>query len=105
MLLGRQSHLELSVVLHAATVHVYTAIDNPLATGYGWRVMDECQEKCRTPVYCTICGRRKKPRGRDSMDNGLCDHECEGYDKPPRAGHLWPSESLPGVEMFNEDDT
>ena len=42
---------------------------------------------------CAECGRNKKPRGRDSMDNGLCDRECPGYDQPPYAGDLWPGES------------
>lgn len=43
-------------------------------------------------VKCAVCGRRKKPIGRDSMDNGLCDRDCPGYSQEPHAGHLWPSE-------------
>jgi hypothetical protein len=37
---------------------------------------------------CTECGRPKKPVGRDSFDNGLCDHECPGYRKAPEPGHV-----------------
>lgn len=44
-------------------------------------------------AVCTWCNRNKQPRGRDSMDNGLCDHECPGYDAPPYAGDLWPGET------------
>ena len=43
-------------------------------------------------MECTVCHRRKKPIGRDSRDNGLCDQECEGYKLPPHPGHLWPEE-------------
>lgn len=34
-----------------------------------------------TPVYCTVCGRRKKPMGRDSMDNGLCSWVSPNYER------------------------
>ena len=44
-------------------------------------------------VECTVCGRTKKPVGRDSMDNGLCSYECPGYREDPRSGSLWPGES------------
>jgi len=47
-------------------------------------------------VTCSICGLRKKPRGRDAplaMANSLCDHECPGYDQPPEPGDLWPGET------------
>jgi hypothetical protein len=27
------------------------------------------------------------------MANGLCDHECPGYDQEPFAGSLWPGET------------
>lgn len=46
-------------------------------------------------VDCTVCGLRKKPRGRSApleMANSLCDHECEGYNKDPKPGDLWPGE-------------
>ena len=62
-----------------------------------------CTEQCRAPVYCTKCGRRKKPIGRDTSDNGLCTWDCEGYGEPPEPGHLWPNEPLPG-EAINGDD-
>lgn len=64
----------------------------------------DCTEKCRKPVECTTCGRRKKPVGRDAptaMANGLCDRECLGYREAPDPGHLWPNEKLPG-EPDNE---
>ncbi len=50
-----------------------------------------------TAVNCVDCGLRKEPWGRSApleMANGLCDHECPGYDKDPRPGGLWPGESL-----------
>jgi len=40
-------------------------------------------------VKCTVCGRMKKPIGRDSMDNGLCQHDCEGYRLEPLASQFW----------------
>ena len=43
-------------------------------------------------VTCTVCGRAKKPIGRDSQDNGLCDSDCEGYNLLPRPGYNWPNE-------------
>jgi len=43
-------------------------------------------------VRCTVCGLCKKPIGRDSRDNGLCDHECEGYYMDPQPDCLWPYE-------------
>lgn len=52
--------------------------------------------KVGVSVECTVCGLRKKPRGRSApleMANSLCDHECPGYDQPPYAGSLWPRES------------
>lgn len=47
-------------------------------------------------VTCTVCGLRKKPRGRSApmeMANSLCDHECPGYNQPPEPGELWPGET------------
>ncbi len=52
-------------------------------------------EQIGRSVECTVCGLRKKPRGRDApaaMGNSLCDWECEGYNKEPYPGHLWPGE-------------
>jgi hypothetical protein len=37
------------------------------------------------------------------MDNGLCDWECEGYQKDPQPPHLWPGELI-GDEKEPEDD-
>ena len=34
-------------------------------------------------VTCTTCGRTKKPVGRDTIDNGLCDTDCPGYADDP----------------------
>lgn len=53
-------------------------------------------ERVGSYARCTVCGLNKKPRGRSApleMANGLCDHECEGYDQPPFAGDLWPGET------------
>lgn len=56
-----------------------------------------CDESCRTPVDCTVCGLRKQPRGRSApmeMANGLCSWDCPGYAQPPKAPHLWPGEEF-----------
>lgn len=47
-------------------------------------------------VKCAVCGRSKKPIGRDSRDNGLCDMECEGYREEPHPGYKWPEEDENG---------
>lgn len=40
-------------------------------------------------VFCEVCGLPKAPRGRSvPMGSVMCDHECEGYDKPPFVGPL-----------------
>lgn len=52
----------------------------------------DCTKECERAPNCAVCGRRKKPYGRYSRDNGLCDSDCEGYQMPPLAGHLWPGE-------------
>lgn len=44
---------------------------------------------------CDVCRRRKKPVGRDSMDNGLCDAECPGYLQGQHPGYLWHGEAAP----------
>lgn len=54
-----------------------------------------CSPACADEVTCVLCGRGKKPRGRDvalAAGNSYCDYECRGYMLEPRAGHLWPSE-------------
>ena len=54
-------------------------------------------------VYCQICHRPKKPIGRDSRDNGLCDHDCEGYRLEPYPSTWWPGERDASLE--DEFDT
>lgn len=50
--------------------------------------------KIGIPVTCTVCGQRKQPVGRSApLGAYLCDHECEGFDKEPLSGSLWPGES------------
>ena len=47
-------------------------------------------------VSCTVCGKRKKPRGRSAplaMANSLCDFECPGWSLRPHPGDLWPGET------------
>lgn len=63
--------------------------------------MTEHSEACRTPVDCTVCGKRKKPIGRSApleMAGSLCDMECTGYLALPHPPHLWPNECLSGEE-------
>lgn len=55
-------------------------------------ISDKCTEDCERQPICAVCGRPKKPMGRDSRDNGLCDSDCEGYYVNPLPGHLWPGE-------------
>lgn len=61
---------------------------------------DDCTEKCRTPVTCATCQRRKKPIGRDvapAANGDLCASECTGYREDPYPPHLWPGEDLPSA--------
>lgn len=46
-------------------------------------------------VRCVVCGRFKKPVGRDYLGDGFCQHECEGYQLDPWPGTLWPGEEMP----------
>ena len=58
--------------------------------------MIEHTEACWAMPTCTVCGLRKKPRGRSApleMANGLCSSGCPGYDQEPNVGHFWPGES------------
>lgn len=53
---------------------------------------NQCSAACEAQVRCLTCGLIKKPIGRDSRDNGLCDEDCSGYRQAPAPGHLWPGE-------------
>jgi hypothetical protein len=56
---------------------------------------------CWAMPECTVCGRRKKPYGRDAgvhAANSYCGEDCPGYHQEPRAGHFWPG------ERANEDE-
>jgi hypothetical protein len=57
---------------------------------------------------CLICGRRKKPYGRDAgaaAANGYCGYDCEGYNQEPKAGHFWPEErDEPDADRPYDDD-
>ena len=55
-----------------------------------------CTPQCYAQPECTVCGKRKAPRGRSvplEMANSLCDFDCSGYFAEPRPGHLWPEET------------
>lgn len=57
--------------------------------------MTDCTEACWAMPICTVCGKRKKPHGRDAglaAANSYCDWTCEGYDQDPKSGHYWPGE-------------
>lgn len=46
-------------------------------------------------VRCSVCNLNKPPRGRSvpmEAANGMCHHECSGYDLDPRPSSLWPNE-------------
>lgn len=58
-------------------------------------VTDKCTPECEASPECQVCHLRKPPRGRSvplEMTNGMCGADCDGYYKPPMAGHLWPGE-------------
>ena len=55
----------------------------------------DCNETCAAMPECTVCHRTKPPVGRDvpaALNGSFCDSACEGYRRPPYAGHLWPEE-------------
>lgn len=53
----------------------------------------DCTAKCETAPTCETCGLVKKPFGRSApLEMRMCDDDCSGYRKEPRAGHLWPGE-------------
>jgi hypothetical protein len=57
--------------------------------------MSECTEACETMPVCSVCARRKAPRGRSvpmEACQSYCNWECEGYPLDPQVGHLWPGE-------------
>lgn len=65
------------------------------------------------PVKCYVCGRTKKPIGRDASPgwSGCRNEECEGWSMHPYPGELWPGEtstdygypvSAYGNEVVNE---
>lgn len=65
----------------------------------------DCTVECEAAPHCTVCGLRKRPRGRSvplEMGNSMCDHECTGYDQEPKPGHLWPGEL---ADMDRVEDT
>ena len=48
-----------------------------------------------TSPKCATCRRTKAPIGRSvalGMAGSLCDRDCEGYSREPRADTLWPGE-------------
>lgn len=58
-------------------------------------VSRDCDASCEARQACVVCHRRKAPLGRSvaaEMAGGLCDHDCGGYYKDPKPGHLWPGE-------------
>jgi hypothetical protein len=53
----------------------------------------ECTDACFAQPLCSVCGKRKAPRGRLVSDlMSLCTTECEGYRQEPQPGHRWASE-------------
>ena len=67
------------------------------------QMLTDTEDSYGVAIYCTVCKRMKKPLGRDSMDNGLCDHECPGYDKKPCPMQLWPGELYSESGLHNAD--
>jgi len=54
-----------------------------------FKTLVEAEIKELNQPRCEVCERRKKPIGRDSRDNGLCDQDCEGYHMDPEPGTEW----------------
>lgn len=53
----------------------------------------DCTIDCERMPECGVCGKTKKPIGRDApVETYYCDEECLGYRKNPTPGHLWPGE-------------
>ena len=84
---------------------------NPICKQCGNREVEDARVSYATPVCYTclppppripiigppfvkyaVCRLSKKPIGRDSMDNGLCDSDCPGYFAEPKPHWLWPNE-------------
>jgi hypothetical protein len=52
-----------------------------------------CTKECELVVHCTVCRKRKAPRGRSApMEMRCCDYDCPGWAIDPQPGHLWPGE-------------
>lgn len=51
--------------------------------------------KVGVTVLCTVCGHSKKPIGRSGpLGAYYCERDtCQGYDKEPFPGSLWPGET------------
>jgi hypothetical protein len=52
-------------------------------------------------VECTVCHLKKPPMGRSvaaEAANGMCSHECPGYQVDPCPGTAWPGEYYPEYE-------
>ena len=63
----------------------------------------DCTMECERVVRCSVCERRKPPRGRSvpmEMSGSYCERECPGFEQPPLGGHLWPGEL---ADMDRED--
>ena len=55
---------------------------------------DLSNNKVGISVDCVVCGKQKKPRGRDApVSSPYCTYGCTGYQKEPLPGSLWPGES------------
>lgn len=64
-------------------------------------VKPSCTIDCERRVICKLCGRIKAPSGRSvplEVSAGYCSHDCDGYWKDPKPGHLWPGELTRGDE-------
>lgn len=58
-------------------------------------VTPACGPACEAMPECAVCKQRKAPRGRSvaaEQSNSLCGWDCDGYNRDPRSGHLWPGE-------------
>ncbi len=56
-------------------------------------------------VTCTICYRKKAPRGRSiplALAGVMCDSDCAGFYRPPEPDCRWPGETVCGPGCTKE---
>lgn len=65
----------------------------------------ECTARCWEMPYCSVCGLRKRPIGRDpgAAASSYCNPDCDGFDEAPTSGHLWPGEHAKHCATWDDE--